>query len=331
MSKPSSRDRLEQALIKINDPAGEGARACLTIYADNARQAANAADARAKAGQPLGPLDGVIVSIKDLFDVKGEVTRAGSRVLANEGLVAAADAPVVRRLRAAGAVILAKTNMSEFAFSGIGANPHYGTPGIPADRTRVPGGSSAGAAVAVADGMCEIGIGTDTGGSTRIPAAFCGIVGYKPSKFRIPTDGAFPLSYTLDSVGPLAHRRRLRHCGCGDGRRRTLDTRTGITFRLAVGNSTGPTARRTGPNRECAVFRRDRRIGPFRSLSFRRAAGPSRRYGAAQCQGHNPGDRRLCDPSRAARDTRRGLRPQCARPPGGCARHFRLRLHRDHP
>src|SRR5258707_11709874 len=124
MSNPSPRDRLEQALIRINDPAGEGTRACLTIYADSARQVADAADARANAGKPLGPLDGVIVSIKDLFDVKGEVTRAGSRVLAAEGRVAAADAPVVARLRTAGAVIVAKTNMSEFAFSGVGANPH---------------------------------------------------------------------------------------------------------------------------------------------------------------------------------------------------------------
>ena len=134
----------------------------------------------------------------------GEVTRAGSRVLAEEGLVATADAPVVQRLRAAGAVIVAKTNMSEFAFSGVGANPHFGTPGNPFDRARVPGGSTSGGAVAVADGMCEIAIGTDTGGSTRIPAALCGLVGWKPSKQRVPTDGAFPLSFTLDSIGPMA-------------------------------------------------------------------------------------------------------------------------------
>jgi aspartyl-tRNA(Asn)/glutamyl-tRNA(Gln) amidotransferase subunit A len=209
----SARDRLEEALARIADAKGEGARACLTVYAQSARSAADAADARARTGISLGPLDGAIVTIKDLFDVVGEPTRAGSKVLA-DAPPAAADAPAVRRLRAAGAVIAAKTNMTEFAFSGIGANPHYGTPGNPADRTRVPGGSSSGAAVAVADGMCEIAIGTDTGGSTRVPAALCGVVGYKPTKSRVPTEGAFPLSYTLDSVGPIA--RTVAACAAAD-------------------------------------------------------------------------------------------------------------------
>jgi aspartyl-tRNA(Asn)/glutamyl-tRNA(Gln) amidotransferase subunit A len=199
----SSRDRLEQALGRIADPKGEGRVTCLTVYADAAREEADASDARVGDGRMLGPLDGAIVSIKDLFDVAGEATRAGSKVLA-DAPPANADAPVVRRLRDAGAVIVAKTNMSEFAFTGLGVNPHHGTPGNPADRARVPGGSSSGAAVAVADGMCEIAIGTDTGGSTRIPAALCGVVGFKPSKQRVPTDGAFPLSYTLDSIGPLS-------------------------------------------------------------------------------------------------------------------------------
>src|SRR5947199_9062171 len=209
----SVRDRLDQALAAIADPKGEGVRACLTVYAETARAAADAADARAKAGISLGPLDGTIVTIKDLFDVKGEPTRAGSRTEA-DATPATADAPVVRRRRAAGAVIAAKTNMSEFAFSGVGMNPHYGTPGNPADRTRVPGGSSSGAAVAAADHMCEIAIGTDTGGSTRIPAALCGIVGFKPSQWRVPTEGAFPLSFTLDSIGPLA--RSVVDCPRGD-------------------------------------------------------------------------------------------------------------------
>ena len=198
MKALSCRDRLEQALARIADPKGEGSRACLTVYDGSARAAADAADARAANGISLGPLDGSIVSIKDLFDVAGEPTRAGSKILADEAKPATADAPVVRRLRAAGAVIVAKTNMTEFALGGIGANPHFGTPGNPSDRARVPGGSSSGAAVTAADGMCEIAIGTDTGGSVRIPAALCGIVGFKPSRQRVPTDGAFPLSTTLD-------------------------------------------------------------------------------------------------------------------------------------
>ena len=199
------RERLEAALARIDDPNGEGARACLTVYREAARAAADAADARARHGISLGPLDGALVSIKDLFDVAGEVTRAGSKLVAEEGTPAKRDAPVVRRLRAGGAVILAKTNMTEFAYSGVGANPHYGTPGNPADRARVPGGSSSGGAVAVADGLCAIAIGSDTGGSTRIPAALCGIVGYKPSRQRIPTAGAFPLSQSIDSIGPMAN------------------------------------------------------------------------------------------------------------------------------
>jgi aspartyl-tRNA(Asn)/glutamyl-tRNA(Gln) amidotransferase subunit A len=210
---PSSRDRLEEALARIANPKGEGRVTCLTVYADAAREEAEAADQRARDGRTLGPLDGAILTIKDLFDVAGEPTRAGSKVLA-DAPPAAADAAVVRRLRDAGAVIVAKTNMSEFAFTGLGVNPHYGTPGNPADRARVPGGSSSGAAVAVADGMCEIAIGTDTGGSTRIPAGLCGVVGFKPSKQRIPTDGAFPLSYTLDSIGPLS--KSVAQCAVAD-------------------------------------------------------------------------------------------------------------------
>jgi aspartyl-tRNA(Asn)/glutamyl-tRNA(Gln) amidotransferase subunit A len=214
MKRASCRDRLEQALARIADPKGEGARACLTVYAEAARAAADAADARAARGTSLGPFDGTIVSIKDLFDVAGEPTRAGSKVLAEEAAPAKADATVVQRLRAAGAVIVAKTNMTEFAFSGIGANPHFGTPGNPRDRTRVPGGSSAGAPISVADDMCDIAIGTDTGGSVRIPASLCGLVGFKPSRQRVPTDGAFPLSTTLDSVGPIG--KSVTDCAAAD-------------------------------------------------------------------------------------------------------------------
>ncbi|MGB7690872.1 MAG: amidase [Pseudolabrys sp.] len=214
MKTISARERLEAALDRIDDPKGEGARACLTVYREQAKAAADAADARAHAGISLGPLDGTIVSIKDLFDVAGEATRVGSKIFAEEAKPAVADAPVVLRLRAGGAIIVAKTNMSEFAYTGIGANPHFGTPGNPADRKRVPGGSSSGAAVAAADGMCEIAIGTDTGGSCRIPGALCGVVGYKPSRQRIPTDGAFPLSYSIDSIGPIA--RSVEACAKAD-------------------------------------------------------------------------------------------------------------------
>lgn len=203
-SQRSARDRLEAALSRIADPNGEGERACLTVYADAARAAADASDARAQDGATFGPLDGALVTIKDLFDVAGEVTRAGSKLLASEGRPATATAQAVKRLSAVGAIIVAKTNMTEFAYSGVGANPHFGTPGNPADRARIPGGSTSGGAVAVADGMCEIAIGSDTGGSTRIPASLCGIVGFKPTQARVPLDGAFPLSFSLDSIGPMA-------------------------------------------------------------------------------------------------------------------------------
>ncbi|WP_374300529.1 amidase [Ferrovibrio sp.] len=202
--KPASaRERLEACLAKAADPAGEGSRAFTRLYAERARAEAEAADTRARQGLPLGPLDGRIVSVKDLFDMPGEPTTAGSKLL-RDAPPATAMAPAIARLRQAGAVIIGKTNMTEFAFSGVGINPHYGTPGNPADRSRIPGGSSSGGAVSIADGMAEITIGSDTGGSTRIPAAMCGIVGLKPSQYRVPTAGAFPLSFALDSIGPMA-------------------------------------------------------------------------------------------------------------------------------
>ncbi len=174
-----------------------------TIYRDEALQAAAHADVLRMAGQPLSVLAGLPVSIKDLFDVAGETTLAGSLVLRGQP-PAAADAPVVARLRAAGAAIIGKTNMTEFAFSGVGINPHYGTPANPLDPSRIPGGSSSGAAASVAAGICVAAIGSDTGGSIRIPAALCGLVGYKPTQRRVPTAGIVPLSPTLDTLGPIA-------------------------------------------------------------------------------------------------------------------------------
>jgi len=193
---------VEEALARIADPAGEGKRAFVKVYADAACSAAEAQDRLRAAGYVASPLAGLPVSIKDLFDVAGERTLAGSRAL-DDAPPARADAPIVARLKAAGAVIIGRTNMTEFAFSGVGINPHYGTPGNPHDRSLIPGGSSAGAPVSVADGMAAVAIGTDTGGSVRIPAALCGLVGFKPTQYRVPRDGATPLSATLDSVGPI--------------------------------------------------------------------------------------------------------------------------------
>jgi aspartyl-tRNA(Asn)/glutamyl-tRNA(Gln) amidotransferase subunit A len=201
--RTTSRQLTEKALARIEDPKGEGKRAFIKVYRVQALAAADASDLQRKAGLVPGPLAGIPVSIKNLCDVAGETTLSGSKAL-DDTPPAKEDAPVVARLRAAGAVIVGSTNMSEFAFTGVGANPHYGTPGNPADRTRVPGGSSSGAAVSVGDRMAVAALGTDTGGSVRIPAALCGITGFKPTARRVPIDNVIPLSTTLDSIGPLA-------------------------------------------------------------------------------------------------------------------------------
>jgi aspartyl-tRNA(Asn)/glutamyl-tRNA(Gln) amidotransferase subunit A len=202
--RTSSRALIEAALARIAEPSCEGARTFVAVYAEGARAAADAQDLLRKAGYVASPLAGLPVSIKDLFDVAGERTLSGSKAL-DDRPPAERDAPVVARLRAAGAVLIGRTNMTEFAFSGVGINPHYGTPGNPYDRRLIPGGSSSGAAVSVGDGAAIVAIGSDTGGSVRIPAALCGIVGFKPTQMRIPRDGAIPLSTTLDSIGPLAN------------------------------------------------------------------------------------------------------------------------------
>jgi len=213
--RTTSRALVETSLARIAEPSGEGARAFMKVYAEAARADADQADRLRKAGIVRSAVDGLPVSVKDLFDVGGDVTRAGSKILA-DAPAALADAPVVARLRAAGAVIVGRTNMVEFAFGAVGTNPHYGTPKNPWDRStgRVPGGSSSGAAVSVADGMNVMGLGTDTRGSIRQPAALCGVAGFKPTARRVPRQGAFPLSYTLDSVGPLAS--TVRCCAAYD-------------------------------------------------------------------------------------------------------------------
>lgn len=203
--RTSARALAEQALAKIADPEGEGARAFIAVDAEGVLAEAGRIDALRKRGRAPSPFAGIPFSAKDLFDQAGEVTRAGSTILADNP-PASVDAPAIARLKAMGLVVLGRTNMTEFAYSGVGLNPHYGTPRSVYDRTsgRIPGGSSSGAGVSVGDGMCALAIGTDTGGSCRIPAAFNAIVGYKSSFGRVPTSGVFPLAQSLDSVGPLA-------------------------------------------------------------------------------------------------------------------------------
>jgi aspartyl-tRNA(Asn)/glutamyl-tRNA(Gln) amidotransferase subunit A len=196
-------ERLEQALTRIQSPAFEGSKAFTATFEESARREARASDERAAMEALRGPLDGRIVSIKALFDVAGMITGSGSAVL-RQLAPAADDAIVVKHLRAAGAVIVGKTQMTEFAFSALGTNPHDGVPGNPRDRERAPGGSSSGAVVSVVDGMAEIAIGSDTGGSIRIPASLSGAVGFKPTSGRVSTIGAFSLSSTLDTIGPIA-------------------------------------------------------------------------------------------------------------------------------
>ncbi|EJL88265.1 amidase, Asp-tRNAAsn/Glu-tRNAGln amidotransferase A subunit [Herbaspirillum sp. CF444] len=203
----SSLALTELALQRAAAADGEGARVFTRLYADSARAAASASDTLRSAGIVRSPIEGLPVSIKDLFDVAGETTLAGSVAL--RGYPAATEsAVVVKRLIAAGAVIVGRTNMTEFAYSGLGINPHYGTPRNPwqreVDGGRIPGGSSSGAAISVTDGMAVAGVGSDTGGSIRIPAAFCGITGFKPTARRVPMQGVLPLSENLDSIGAMA-------------------------------------------------------------------------------------------------------------------------------
>ncbi len=203
--KTTSRELTEQALDRINDPTGEGSRTFLKVHDAAALAAADASDKLRESGVIPSPLSGIPISLKDLFDEQGQQTRAGSKSL-EDVPPAAKDSIVTARLRASGAVLVGRTNLTEFAYSGLGLNTHYGTPRNPWDREteRIPGGSSSGAGVSVADGMCSVAIGTDTGGSVRIPSALNGVTGFKTTTGRIPLNGVYPLSSTLDSVGPLA-------------------------------------------------------------------------------------------------------------------------------
>jgi len=196
--RTTGRSLVESALEAID----RDGRAFTLVTAESARATADAWDSLRARGVAAPPFAGVPVSVKDLFDVAGQTTGAGSLTLQNAA-PAADDAPVIARLRAAGLVIIGRTQMSEFAFTGLGLNPHRPQPPNPRDASRVPGGSSGGAAASVALGQAAAAVGTDTGGSVRIPAAFCGLVGFKPTQRRITRRGAFPLSFSLDSIGPI--------------------------------------------------------------------------------------------------------------------------------
>ena len=203
--KLTSRELVEQSIAAIRNPEGEGPRAFLVVHEREALAAADNVDALRRSGSQLPALAGIPISIKDLFDEAGTTTLGGSTVLVDSP-PATRDCVVVERLRRAGAIIVGRTNLTEFAYSGLGINPHYGTPRNVFDRAagRIPGGSSSGAAISVTDGMAAAAIGTDTGGSVRIPAALNGIVGFKPTARRVPLDGVLPLSFSLDSAGPIA-------------------------------------------------------------------------------------------------------------------------------
>jgi aspartyl-tRNA(Asn)/glutamyl-tRNA(Gln) amidotransferase subunit A len=194
----------QQMLARAEAHRAQGGHAYVSLDGAQALAEARASDAARAAGIVASPLAGVPISIKDLFDVRGQVSSAASLALA-DAPPADVDALAVARLRAAGAVLLGRTNMSEFAFSGLGLNPHYGTPRNPHDHARVAGGSTSGGAVTVALAMAAGALGTDTGGSIRIPSAFCGLTGFKPTAATVSLAGTLPLSRSLDSAGPIAH------------------------------------------------------------------------------------------------------------------------------
>jgi aspartyl-tRNA(Asn)/glutamyl-tRNA(Gln) amidotransferase subunit A len=202
------RDSVDKQIAQAIDLNGEGSRVFISLDVQKIRKQAAVSTSYFESNTPRS-LEGITISIKDLFDVKNEITSAGSTVLRAHA-PASEDAPAVARLRDAGAILFGRANMVEFAYSGIGINPHYGTPRNVWDRRsdgsgRIPGGSSSGGGVSVADEMCTASLGSDTGGSVRLPAAFNGVCGFKPTAYRVPVLGSIPLSVMHDSAGPIAN------------------------------------------------------------------------------------------------------------------------------
>lgn len=203
--KLSSLELTQYVLENIKNTQGEGSKSFTKVYEEQAIASAKASDMLRHVGLKRSLIEGIPISIKDLFDYKGDITKSGSIAL-NNAKPAQKTALIIQRLIDSGAIIIGRTNMTEFAFSGLGLNPHYGTPASPWNRANrhIAGGSSCGAAVSVSDNMAIAAIGSDTGGSIRIPAAFCKLTGFKPSAYRIPAIGSMPLSHNLDSFGPIA-------------------------------------------------------------------------------------------------------------------------------
>ncbi|HEY1395873.1 amidase [Roseateles sp.] len=205
LGRQSARTLLSDSLARADDAACQ--HVFLRRFDESARAAAEASDAAAARGEPRPALGGLAVSVKDLFDVAGQPTTAASAAM-DDAPAATIDAPAVARLRAAGAALIGHTNLSEFAFSGVGINPHHGTPRNPVTRAidgleRIPGGSTSGGAVSVATGAAWAALGSDTGGSLRIPAALQGLVGFKGTARRVPLDGCVPLAPSLDTAGAI--------------------------------------------------------------------------------------------------------------------------------
>ena len=206
---------VEEALAAIEAPEGEGRRCFIEVFAERSRAEAARSDAARRSGHTMPPLAGIPISLKDLFDEAGVTTLGGSKAMVGEP-AAQHDAPVVARLREAGAILVGRTNMVEFAYSGLGVNPHYGTPRCAYDRAagRIPGGSTSGGAISVTDGMCAAAIGSDTGGSLRIPAALNGLVGFKPTQRRVSLVDVMPLATSFDSAGAIG--RTVQDCALID-------------------------------------------------------------------------------------------------------------------
>ncbi|MDF2468948.1 MAG: amidase [Rhodococcus erythropolis] len=199
-------DLVEACLARIDKIADTNS--FISVNADEARSVARATTELIAAGYKIGPLHGIPIALKDNVAIAGQVTTAGSAILADHRPTA--DATVVQRLRSAGAILIGKTNMHEFAWGGTSANPHYGFVSNPWDDTRMPGGSSGGSGVAVATGACFGALGTDTGGSIRLPSSLNGITGLRPTIGRVSNSGVVPLAWTMDTVGPMA--RSARDC-----------------------------------------------------------------------------------------------------------------------